>query len=576
MRTRRMKVLRIPVACFLMIGVLTGCFGIHEGTEGDRGTTDAGESPDWTPVTLTVFGAANAAVLRQAYQEDEVMLELQRRTGVKLDFSPGLNVTDPSVKLSVMLANKELPDIVIYNAMTDRSKVLSAKVAMPLDELVDMHGPDIRKNAAAALSISKANNSDDTHRLYVLPGGVGDVQFSPLTNDNAWNLRWDLYKKLGYPKLETLDDLLRVMERMQQLEPMNRDRKKTFGLGLNLADVSGHLMLDRPIANLQGYVQASSNDAYLEMGTGRLVPRVSDPGSVFWKAMKFYNQAYRRGLLDPESATMKGVTLTEKYKTGRYLASPSHASLGGADSVFLSNGDTDKGFVPFLIEANPNHIFAGQATYNGNPYELFIPKSSKQAEAAMKVINYLYSYEGAELLLNGIEGRHYDMASGVPIVREAELTARRTDPNQYLRTGIGKYVSLIRFNPSLDPRGFPAKFDNVPETLKRLVTPVQRDYMDHYGYKTVTEPFTKVPTYVFDTSLLGSLSAKPGSDIQAMEQQLDAYLTANVARVMFQKTDEEFEKAKLKFLEEYKAKGAESVFAYYETKYREAIATLGP
>jgi putative aldouronate transport system substrate-binding protein len=563
-------------AGFLFLVLSTGCFGMNQVKEGDNATQDSHASSNIEPVTLTIFGASGSSLISKAFQDDEVMAELQRRTGVKLDFSPDLNITDRSVKLSVLLANKELPDLVVYNAMTDRSKVVNARVAMPLDELVQKFGSDIRKNADAALKISKVNNSDDTHSLYILPGGVGDVQFSPLTNDNAWNLRWDLYKILNYPRLEELGDLLDVLEQMQKVEPINRDRKKTYGLGLNLSDVSGHLMIDRAIANMQGYVQASSNDAYLEMETGRLVPRVSDPTSMFWKAMKFYNQAYQRGILDPESATMKSVTITEKYKSGRYFASPSYASLGGADSVFISNGDTEKGFVPFLIAYNRTHIFAGQATYNGNQYEMFIPKSSRNAEAAIKFINYLYTYEGAELLLNGIEGMHYEMVGGIPLIKETELASRRNDPNHMSRTGIGKYSSLNRFNPVKDPRGFPAKFVNVPETLRKLVTPVQKQYMEHFNYKTATEPFTKVPTYVFDTSLLGSLSAKAGSDIQAAEQQLDAYLIANIAKVMYQRSDEEYEKAKMKFLEEYTAKGASTVFTYYKDKYLEAVKTMGP
>jgi putative aldouronate transport system substrate-binding protein len=569
------KVIGVPVTVLLLAIALTGCFEfIKQGNEGD-GASEEGHDygRQAAPVTLTVFGAANAAVIRQAFQNDEVMLELQKRTGVRLDFSPDLNVTDRSVKLSVMLSNQELPDIVVYNSMTDRSKVLNARVAMPLDSLIAKFGADIVKNAEKALEISKAYNSDETHSLYFLPGGVGGVQFSPLTNDNAWNLRWDLYQKLNYPRLDTLDDLLRVLEQMQKLEPANRDRKKTYGLGLHLSDTWGHLVIDKTIASLKGYVQTSSNEVYLEMDTGRLTPRVSDPNSIFWKSMKFYNTAYQRGLLDPESATMKSVTIKDKYKSGRYFASPSYTSLDGADYVFLSNGDTDKGFVPFLIEHNPNNIFAGQVTYNGDQHDMFIPKTSKHAEAAMKFINYLYTYEGAELLLNGVEGKHYDMLGGIPLMKESELSLRRNDPNHYLQSGIGKYSSIIRFNPLQDPKGFPAKFDNLPDNLLKLVTPVQKQFMEHYGYKTVTELFTRIPTYVYDTALLGSLSAKPGSDVQAKEQQLDAYISSNVTKVLFQKNDEEYEKAKLKFLEAYTSKGARDVFEYHQQKYLEAAGS---
>ena len=46
----------------------------------------------------------------------------------------------------------------------------------------------------------------------------------------AINIRWDLYKEAGYPKLESYDeDLLDVMEAMQAPEPETADGQKTYG-----------------------------------------------------------------------------------------------------------------------------------------------------------------------------------------------------------------------------------------------------------------------------------------------------------------------------------------------------------
>jgi ABC-type glycerol-3-phosphate transport system substrate-binding protein len=567
-------VLTAAATVFAMAGCSGGAGGQAD-TGGKAASSGANPAAQTEPVTLSIFGVANSTLINKAFQDDEVIAELQKRTGVKLDFTPDLNVTDRAEKLAVMLAGKDLPDIVVFNALTDRAKVNSAKAALPLDDLVAKYGQDIQKNAGKALQISKMNNSDETHALYYLPGHVGNVQFSPNVNDNSWNLRWDLYKKLGYPQMNTLDDLLGVLGKMMQLEPNNKDGKKNYGLGLNLSDAWGQLMIDKAIANLQGFVQASSNDVYVDMGTGQPVPRVSDPNSIFWKSMQFYNKAYQQGILDPESATMKYNTITDKYKTGRYFASTTYWSLGGADAQFIAGGEPDKGFVPFMVDYNKQNIYVGQATYNGDQFEMFISKNTKHAEAAIKFVNYLFSYEGAELMMNGIEGKHYKMENGVPMVTDEELAARKADPKHYLQTGIGKYNNLLRFTPQKDPKGYPANFINVPETQAKLATKVQKDFMDHYGYKTVTEPFTKIPKYVFDTSLLGSISTVPGSDIQAKEQQLDAYLLANIAKVIYQKTDADYEKAKAKFLEEYKAKGAADVFGYYKDKYLELVKTVG-
>jgi putative aldouronate transport system substrate-binding protein len=559
--------------------MIAGCTGNKEGsspgTASPKSTTAVETAKSTEPVTLSIFGVANSTIITKAFQDDEVITELQKRTGVKLDFTPDLNVTDRAEKLSVMLAGKDLPDIVVFNALTDRAKVNSAKAAMPLDDLVAKFGPDIKKNAGKSLEISKMLNSDETKSLYYLPGHVGNVMFSTNVNDNSWNLRWDLYKKLNYPKMDTLDDLLNVLEQMMKLEPTNKDDKKNYGLGLNLSDAWGQLMIDKAIANLQGFAQASSNDVYVDMSTGKPVPRVSDSNSIFWKSMQFYNKAYQRGILDPESATMKYNTISDKYKTGRYFASTTYWSLGGADAQFVANGQPEKGFVPFMVDYNKQNIYVGQATYNGDQFEMFISKNSKNPEAAMKFINYLFSYEGAELMMNGIEGKHYKIVNGVPLVTDEELAARKSDPKRYIQTGIGKYNNLLRFNPEKDPKGYLANFNNVPETQVKLLTQVQKDFMDYYKQKTVTEHFTKVPKYLFDTSLLGSLSTAPGSDIQAKEQQLDAYLIANIAKVIYQKTDADYEKAKTKFMEEYKAKGAVDVYNYYNGKYLELAQKVG-
>lgn len=103
----------------------------------------------------------------------------------------------------------------------------------------------------------------------------------------------------------------------------------------------------------------------------------------------------------------------------------------------------------------------------------------------------------------------------------------------------------------------------MPQTVEKEMTDVQKDFIQQYGYKTVTEAFTKVPTYVYDTSVLGSITTPAGSNLQAKEQQMDAYLIANVAKVIFQKNDADYEKAKQKFLDEYTSKGAKEVFDYY-------------
>lgn len=584
--TRNLKKLSITGLVAVLIIVLAGCSSTAKDSAASNApatasapasssSADPAESAaPVEPVTLSIFGVANSQIITSPFQDDDVSKELEKKTGVKLDHTAEMNVSDPAQKLAVMLAGNELPDIVVFNSLTDRDKIINSGAAIPLDDLVAKFGPDIQKNAGDALKVSKLMMSDDTHSLYYLPGSVGSSSFPPLWNDNSWNLRWDLYKQLNYPKLDTLDDLTNVLGEMQKLEPTNKGGKKNYGLGLNLSDDWGQLMIDKAIANLQGFVQAGPNDVYIDMGTEKLVPRISDPNSIFWKSTKFYNTAYQKGILDPESATLKFNAISDKYKTGRYFAATTHWSLGGADTQFIADGQPEKGFAPFMVDYNKQNIYVGQATFNGNQFYMLISKNCKNPEAAMKFINYLYTYEGTELLMNGVEGAQYDMVNNVPIVKDEEIKQQQEDPNHYVKTGVGKYIHMARLDPDKDPAGYPVNFMNVPETAKKLATTVQKEFMDYYKISTVTEPFTKVPAYVYDTSLLGSISPATGSDAQAKEQQMNAYLIANIAKVIYQKTDADYDKMKAKFIAEYTSKGATDVFNFYNQKYEELTAQL--
>lgn len=70
-------------------------------------TKEAG-TPKAEPVTLSIFGATTLTI-DKALQDDDVIRELEKRTGVSLDFSSQVNVVDPKEKLDVLLAGNELP-----------------------------------------------------------------------------------------------------------------------------------------------------------------------------------------------------------------------------------------------------------------------------------------------------------------------------------------------------------------------------------------------------------------------------------------------------------------------------------
>ena len=58
----------------------------------------------------------------------------------------------------------------------------------------------------------------------------------------TWDLRWDLYKELGYPEIKTLDDMVDVLGQMKEICPTDDNGKTTYGVSL-FNDWDGNLVM---------------------------------------------------------------------------------------------------------------------------------------------------------------------------------------------------------------------------------------------------------------------------------------------------------------------------------------------
>lgn len=48
----------------------------------------------------------------------------------------------------------------------------------------------------------------------------------------TWDVRWDLYKELGYPEIKNLDDMVEVLAQMKEICPKDDNGKTTYGVSL--------------------------------------------------------------------------------------------------------------------------------------------------------------------------------------------------------------------------------------------------------------------------------------------------------------------------------------------------------
>ena len=177
------------------------------------------------PITLTVFSQlAN-------YNGEQVgwfAKEMLDRFNVKLNIIP-----DSDGTFDTRMESGNLGDIVVFGSAGKEYKSAVESGALldwNEDDILTQYGPYIVENMQAALEKNKQINSDGL--VHGIGHGIATSREDHQDFFYTWDLRWDLYKELGYPEVKTLDDLADLLADMQAACPTDDKGNKTYGVSL--------------------------------------------------------------------------------------------------------------------------------------------------------------------------------------------------------------------------------------------------------------------------------------------------------------------------------------------------------
>lgn len=332
-------------------------------------------------VTLDVYDQLANYSGEQIGWFGQIMLE---KFNVKLNIIPESEGT-----FQTRMESGNLGDLVIWG--NDSDQYLQAIEKGMLfdwneDDLLDEYGPYIKEHFAAALD---KNQQISGGTLY----GYGfDVALNAKERQEMmyeWDLRWDLYKQLGYPEIKDLDDMVEVLAQMKEICPTDDNGKTTYGVSL-FNDWDGDMVM---------FVKstASAYYGYDEFGFGLYNPTDQtfhpclEENGPYLTCLKFYNTLYQRGLLDPDSQTQKYDGMIEDYQNGTAFLNVFNF-LGSAMYNTEAHAAEGKMMCPCPPkEATP--ICYGQNIYGGNrPWT--IGAKTEYPELCMAIINWLSTPEG--------------------------------------------------------------------------------------------------------------------------------------------------------------------------------------
>lgn len=332
-------------------------------------------------VTLDVYSQLANYSGEQIGWFGQIMLE---KFNVKLNI-----INDPDGVYETRMESGNLGDLVIWGS--DGDEYLQAVNKGLLydwneDDLLSEYGSYIKENMPYAL---EKNNQISGGTTY----GFGfDVAVDSSQSQDAmytWDLRWDLYKELGYPEVKNLDDMVEVLAQMKEICPTDDNGKTTYGVSL-FNDWDGDMVM---------FVKstASAYYGYDEFGFGlydaetqTYYPCLQEDGP-YLEALKFYNTLYQRGLLDPDSQTQKYDGMLEDYQNGTAFLNVFNF-MGSA--LYNSDEHAAEGKAMYPCppaEARP--IIYGQNVYGGNRI-WSIGNNTEYPELCMAIYNWLATPEG--------------------------------------------------------------------------------------------------------------------------------------------------------------------------------------
>lgn len=251
------RLMSLALACSLVIGtasVMTAC-GSDSGNQEEKATAEI-----------------MADILREKFHAQ-----------IKID---PLGWNDPASVDIVILGNAdEYASAVKKGLLCDLEK----------DNLIQEKGTYIYENMPDALNANRELTASITgdQKNKTLYGWGSNVATSNQDHSGffySWDIRWDLYRELGYPEIKNLQDLAAVLKKMQQIDPTDDSGDKTYAVSL-WPDWDEDLVANVASTATAYYGYDKMNIGLYDSKTGKYYDALMDNGP-YLEMLRWYNGLY--------------------------------------------------------------------------------------------------------------------------------------------------------------------------------------------------------------------------------------------------------------------------------------------
>ncbi len=475
---------------------------------------------------------------------------------VKDKFNMELNIIAPNVAgggdtlYEIRSASGDLGDLVIVNANNGRLENL-VTVGLIIDMKDYLKGKEIMQYETALRDLNNIVSEDG---IYAIPSELSTN--TPLTPSETTELtygpylRWDAYAELGYPQIDTLEDLLPILKDMQELIPYGDTGNPTYAFSL-FKDWDGNLMNNaKQPACLYGYDEIGF---VLAKADGSDYQSIIDKDSMYARALHFYFEANQLGLVDPDSPIQNYDSLFDKYTDGDILFSI-WPWLGQSAYNTLGHREAGKGFM--LAPIKDMKIFSYGCRSSGNPQTVIaIGSNAEDPKRLADFIDWLYSPEG--IRINGAqvsggtagpEGLTWTMTENGPVLTEfgveALMNGEAKMPEEYGGGYWADGISALNFKSvaqgDLDPNGYPYAYSLWESVAEMETTALDRAWRSYMGADSTMEYLLKNDKIMIAPGCNYSAPTE-SAEITTMRNQCRRIIVEYSWKMIFAENQEEYD-----------------------------------
>lgn len=539
-------------AVVLLVLATVGCSTEESGSSGDG------------PAKLTIY---TQSATYEGAVEGYMGKVMKDKLNVSLNVMP--NSVGGSSRFETKMATGDLGDLVLFTSSDDFKKAIEAGSVLNLKE--DLGSlPNISRFNEAIVRMESSFGG-----VYGIPTGVSDAnevtQIDPVAIPS---LRFDYYEEHGTPEIKEYWDYYDVIEQMVKEHPTTDSGDKFYGMSLFSEWDGRSVNMARQIAPSYGYTTTDGVNNYdfiMPHGTEDKIERILDDNSYYLQALKWYNKFYQNDMLDEDSVSQTWEDFLAKANKGQsalwvygYMGT---LNFNPSNPELVKEG---KGYkrIPF---ANLTAAESKTSTV-GSRWFWAISSTTKNKEAAMKVLDYFYSDEGALNYHLGPEGLFWELnEKGEPTL--TELGQAPVDTAVPTEWGGGKVGDTFKymFNGAAQDENTINSIIHAPMNkttwksyLEDNAELLDQNWTKHYDGALSAKEYLVKHNMLASYSIVNVPNFKYDDQLAVKRDQVGEIIKELSWKMIYAKNDAEFDSLKAEMIQKAKSLGYDECVAFEE------------